>query len=689
MIMNFTTQYLPPLLLAAIIALAALLMLYWLSRRAIATRLWGAVVRYRGPLGFLFVVVLFVIAFVTFLIKQNQSETIREYEERIFDTVTNLVSTETLPENPITSTILPAQIMARPETGYTRILAEIKPSTKLSTNLIVVQPGQRYCYSATVAFGDLRPNTLGVPGVVAVQTRFVWFDTALRPISWTDSSAIALDSLPSGSRVTSALQISSPVSPEKQFVTGADIAPLGAARLQFEIRNIGALNITSENLKLSQEGVYVEPHPNATSGSLAFSFDWETAMGGAVHSKGDEIHDVEGAVRHGLEMREGADWLNDLFASNHISATFYGTGYNLLDGNTERRTFNGNPTYKWAAPKNGWQSEYWLTHPWFSDDPFGTYQSDPAWYFGDQTRALLAAGHEIAPHTFAHIYVRGSNPQEVAADLNEWIDHAKPAGVPPPTTFAFPWRSSNSLTSDFYDVLSSRGIRAITRIYAPDMKDLYTLGNAVVYTDIKYAQPYPDMPVMPDFLLGSPSASAGEEAGGAPITREQGLEVIKETVARRGTTSFWQHPEQLAGDPAFDVVRAAWKDVVVEAARERDHGRLWIATVAEITAYQRDVMSITATLQPPDAAGGKWRIEIRNASGKELHGVTLTLPAEASAVTGQTGTVQSVSHPYPNQTRLSAPGQLAGPTRQLVLASMAPGTTTIEVEWVDGQEPLQ
>jgi hypothetical protein len=300
---------------------------------------------------------------------------------------------------------------------------------------------------------------------------------------------------------------------------------------------------------------------------------------------------------------------------------------------------------------------------------------------------LRAAGHEIAPHTFAHIYVRGSNPAELATDLDEWIKYAKEAGVPAPTTFAFPWRSSNSLTKEFYDVMYSRGIRAVTRIYAPDMKDLYTLGNALVYTDITQAQPYPDMPVMPDFLLGSPSASAGEEAGGAPISREKGLEVIAETLARRGTTSFWQHPEQLALDPVFDVVRQAWTAVVHQAAQERDNGRLWIATVADITEYQRNVMSVTATLQPPGLFGGKWRLEVHNDSGKELRGVTLTLPGEAVSVNDPSGTTQSVSHPGDKSTALSAPGTFVGPSRQIVISTLVPGTTTIEIEWAKGQEP--
>lgn len=678
MISNFTTQYLPPLLLAVIVVLAGLLLLFGLSRRGVGRRLWGAVVRYRGALGFLFAVVLFVVAFVTYLVRLQVTQNLISYRDTTFDTGTNLVTQRYLPLSVLTHTVVPVPPPETPNPGVadTRTETVVRNNMAASTNVIIVRPGQEYVFSVTA---ESRGDTSA-----SAQVRLLWFGPALNLIAFEDRPQWQADPAVRYAPDAETQRVNN-----QSFHSERFRVPEGATRLQLEVRNMGNNELSLRKLLISQIGVYVEPHPNATSGSIAFSFDWETAMGGAVHSKGDENHDVAGAEQHGLEMRQGADWLNNLFATNHISATFYATGYNLLDGNIGHSTFSENPTYQWAAPKNGWGSEYWLTHPWFSDDPFGTYQRDPAWYFGDQTRALLAAGHEIAPHTFAHIYVRGSNPQELATDLDEWLKYAKAAGVRPPTTFAFPWRSSNSLNKDFYDVFYSRGIRAVTRIYAPDMKDQYTLGNAVVYTDIKQAQIYPDMAVMPDFLLGSPSANAGEEAGGGAISREQGLNVIAETVARRGTTSFWQHPEQLAEDPAFNVVRQAWTDVAGAAARERDNGRLWIATVAEITAYQRDVMSVTATLQPPGITGGKWRIEVRNDSGRQLQGVTLTLPGEAATADDQPGTIQSVLHPKDGETRLGAAGKFEGPSRQIVLSVLAPGTTSIEVEWVKGQEPLQ
>jgi hypothetical protein len=126
--------------------------------------------------------------------------------------------------------------------------------------------------------------------------------------------------------------------------------------MRLQIRNAGAAGgaVRVSEPGLIADGVYVEPHPYGARASVAFSFDWETAMGGAIHSKGLETHDPAAAAEHGTAMREGADWLATLFKQYDMRATFYATGYNLLDGNTERRRFNGDPTYDWASPRNEW-----------------------------------------------------------------------------------------------------------------------------------------------------------------------------------------------------------------------------------------------------------------------------------------------------------------------------------------------
>jgi hypothetical protein len=547
------------------------------------------------------------------------------------------------------------------------LYAHMRPGAKMSSSAIAVRPGNTYRYSV-YAFNGHPGKASNALKASEARVRLLWLDQALEVVAWNDTSWPVEDSALYSTRA---------------FHSGAFAAPVGAVRLRFEVWNTGQGDVWVRSPKVSEDGVYVEQHPNGAQGSIAFSFDWESAMGGAIHSKGMVEHDPQAAEQHGMEMRQGADWLKELFAKHNIKATFYGTGYNLLDGNEQRRTFSGDPIYKWAGPEFRWESDYWLTHKWYSDDPYATYGTEPAWYFGDQTRALLGAGHEIAPHTFGHLYVRGSNPQELAADMDEWLTAAKEAGAPPPTTFAFPWRSSNSLTQEYYDVLRERGIQAVTRIYEGNMRDLYTLSATCVLTGGKCIST--GMVVMPDFLLGVPSVNAGEEAAGSIISQEKGFEVISETLARRGTTSFWQHPEQLAPKPGFEDVREAWEEVVAAAAQERENGRLWIAPVAEIAAFQRDVMSVTAKLDKGFLGG--WKVEVRNNSGRELSGVTLTLPGDVMRASSGDVEVLTANHPDAKTIRVSTANNHVYPASQLVLDKLKPGVATIEVEWATGQEP--
>jgi peptidoglycan/xylan/chitin deacetylase (PgdA/CDA1 family) len=358
----------------------------------------------------------------------------------------------------------------------------------------------------------------------------------------------------------------------------------------------------------------VETWPDGAAGAFTFSFDWESAMGGLIHSQSQ--HDVAYATERGLRMRQGADILLDLFQKNHIQATFYATGYNLLDGNTEHRTFAGDPTYKWGPPQ-GWHTTWWLTNTWYSDDPYGTVQSDPAWYFGDQTDRLAAAGQEIGSHTFGHLYVRGLKPAQLSADMDEWVKAAAARNLPPVRSVAFPWRSSNSVGADFYKVLADHGIDSVTRIYDPDLRDRYVISASPAYS--------PTL-IMPDFELGPSGPDTTEGSTVKLLGAVEARNVLTETIARRGVTSFWTHPEQLTNPE----VLAAWEDAIPAAAAARDKGDLWIASVSRIVERWRDTALVDATTTP--GADGQLQISVTSHAKNTLDGVTLTLPHPATEV---------------------------------------------------------
>ena len=156
----------------------------------------------------------------------------------------------------------------------------------LLSPMVAIRPGERYAYW----FGSKGEGA-------RVQARLVWLDRGLNVLSWADSPVRAAGGAGGYGQL--------------------ETAPEGAAYVRLQIRNATDADSTA-TLRVAEPGltaeqVYVEPHPNAAQASLAFSFDWETAMGGAIHSKGAETHDLQAATEHGLAMREGADWLADLF----------------------------------------------------------------------------------------------------------------------------------------------------------------------------------------------------------------------------------------------------------------------------------------------------------------------------------------------------------------------------------------
>ena len=122
-----------------------------------------------------------------------------------------------------------------------------------------VQPGAHYCYSVETS-GD------GHGQVIAK-----WQDATLRDLPAPDSYS-ALPPQPVGAPLR-----------------GEFAAPAGAVYLQMLVRPSDGAPLF-RNPTLAQAGLRVEPWPDGRAGALAFSFDWETAMGGLIHSQEPARH---------------------------------------------------------------------------------------------------------------------------------------------------------------------------------------------------------------------------------------------------------------------------------------------------------------------------------------------------------------------------------------------------------------
>ena len=625
----------------------------------LARRVWRLPGRWRLPatgLAVLLLLTLPAVMLFTFLrFRQEQSTAVAETTRLDQRDGLNLVASRppSRPEGRVVTWTATGLGAPRSDTWAT--LAE---GGTLTSGRVWVTPGMSYTYT----FHAYRPEN--APAGV-LQIRLLWQDAALHAFRWQDSAPLSL---------TTPADMPAGVCGDASFMEGVGVAPPGAAYLQLVVTEtrgtglLGAVNLTAD-------GVTVEPFPDAQRAALAFSFDWESAMGGPGHSKGAEEHDVAAATRGSLAMRQGADYLLRLFATQAVSGTFYATGYNLLDGNTARRLFAGNPTYAWPKPKWGWATDYWTTHPWYQDDPFGTAQSDPAWYFGDQTNVLLAAGQEIGSHTFGHLYVRGSTPDELNTDLTEWDAAATAKHLPPLRTFAFPWQSSNSLIKDgqsaFYDVLRAHGVTSVTRLYPGDVVDRYALGAVPLYITPTMTVS-PAIAVMPDFLLGpacagdvvvtGTTASGVDEAGGRVGDLTAARQVIDLVLARHGVTSFWNHPEQLATDTA---TQGLWRDTVTYAVGKRAAG-LWIAPVGTISDYMQATRQVEVAWRNE---GREYLVIVTNHNPAPLAGVTLSFPISVGTATVEGRPAPSIS------------GTL------VVLPSLAPGVAVSVVARPAGAGP--
>jgi hypothetical protein len=362
---------------------------------------------------------------------------------------------------------------------------------------------------------------------------------------------------------------------------------------------------------LTPSPVQIEPWPNGYRAALSFSFDWETTMGGLIHSRSDDPNSVENPEARGLRMREGITTTLRLFQPLGIRATYYANGYNFLLGNAERRQFMGDPTYQWANKANGWPSDTWKTTPWFAKDPYSTIESRPAWYFGDLIAPLQRAGQDIQSHTFSHFSGGDASTADWQSDLQTWRAIAAERNVPPARSLAFPWSRSNGLSYADSDAIEAGGITSVTRTNWNPKQPQYRL----VSTEDPHCRPVPGherILACPDFYLHSQETAA------------QAIELIDRTIAVGGMIDVWAHTEEVTSPEQI----AAWGQVVSYAAQQRDAGKLWIAPLADIADWQAAVaeLKIENVELKNRADGSMLSFTLTNGSNRDLNGVTVTLP---------------------------------------------------------------
>jgi hypothetical protein len=489
----------------------------------------------------------------------------------------------------------------------------------LQTPSVAVAPGQQLCFVAQ-ALAD-------APSATAVRVRFVWQDAAGATIGEDVSKWLpvrrwegAADSGGWSSVVAAA------IAPNGAMQLRLQISPASDDRVYLDAFHVRHVRIGGPDDTL-QDGVIRElpeielaAWPNGASAALSFSFDWETAMGGLIHSRSDDPNQGQNAWDRAMRMREGVTTTLELFRPFDVHATYYANGYNFLLGNTERREFMGNPTFSWATQKNHWVTDSWQTTPWFSNDPYGTVAEYPEWYFGDLVPWLLAEGQDIQSHTFSHMDGGLADPPTWQLDLAAWNELAAELDVAPARSIAFPWSSSAGMQYASWQALADAGITSVTRTnWSQDQYDLFGRDGQGISQE-PFCRPWPgheQILACPDYYLTE------QRVDGA-------LQQLDIAIAQGGMIDLWAHTEEVVSPGQVE----AWRRVVEYAAQQRDAGKLWIAPLADIAEWQLALEQVSVQRAKQQADGGLAFV-IHNQSTHDLIGVTVKLPFAPAKLEGQ------------------------------------------------------
>jgi peptidoglycan/xylan/chitin deacetylase (PgdA/CDA1 family) len=376
-------------------------------------------------------------------------------------------------------------------------------------------------------------------------------------------------------------------------IVATDQAPEGATTLQIRLEPASDDRIYLDYVRVrtsralatmplatpDRQGVRIRPWPAGYAAAVSFSFDWETAMGGLVHSRSVDDPNAElDPLLRGMRMREGVTTTLAVFAPYNYTATYYVNGYNFLDGNREQRRFMGDPMFAWATPANGWQTAAWQTQPWFAQDPYTDATQDPAWYFGDLIPVVRRAGHDIQSHTFSHFYGGYATIPEWQADLQTWNDIAAEKHVPAARSLAFPWSSSAGMSYAAWQELADAGITSVTRTSWNPKLPQYHIVNA----SEARCRPLPgheSIMVCPDYYL------TVERTPGA-------LAVLADIRTKDGMIDFWAHTEEVISPDQI----AAWQSVVDAVAASND---VWVASLRDIAHRQQIIDQLALRFESP------------------------------------------------------------------------------------------
>jgi peptidoglycan/xylan/chitin deacetylase (PgdA/CDA1 family) len=262
-----------------------------------------------------------------------------------------------------------------------------------------------------------------------------------------------------------------------------------------------------------------------------------------------------------------------------IPATWAVVGHLMLEG-CSRHNSEAHPE---VAP----HAEYsWFPQDWYVHDPCISAAESPGWYAPDIVEWIREARvpHELASHSFAHIYYgdRECSAAAARADLTAAVAAAAAKDIVL-KSFVFPRNQVGHL-----NVLREEGIRTYRGVGpSPFGKDKGVLGRTLRFLDqllglppmsIRAEEAMPGLWNIPGnhFFIARDGIRKLIPAASRVLKAKRG---IRQAMRSGGLYHLWFHPFNLNADP--DTMFAGLEEILSYAAHMRATDRLDILTMGE------------------------------------------------------------------------------------------------------------
>jgi peptidoglycan/xylan/chitin deacetylase (PgdA/CDA1 family) len=294
------------------------------------------------------------------------------------------------------------------------------------------------------------------------------------------------------------------------------------------------------------DGIEIAPFKNAARAAVCISADFEMSWAFRHHAQ-------EVAREKGRRERENVPYLLQIFEDYAFPITWATIGHLFLESCTKVSGGLAHSDMPRPAHNQLWAGD------WYVHDPCTDYKKDPLWYAPDLIQRILESpvSHEIGTHSFSHIDFLPvcSDPILVRREIEESALAMQHFGIRP-RSLVYPFNHMGHAYLDLLSELSITTVRHRDQHVRLSYPERTPSGVYKFYESMNLRTPkhYDYLDKVKIFL-----AKAAE---------------------RHSVFHLWFHPS----DP-LPLFESEFLRIIQYIDSQRQEGRVWVATMAEIAAY--------------------------------------------------------------------------------------------------------